>query len=229
MIKPDDNWYMKVKIPKDSSIKITQKEIDKTIKELRTFGSKADDIAKEAKTSIWLSKKRASDEKKYPGATTSEEYEKIHDQKNYCKPMKCFEVDKIIPNEQLDNINKNNAISVTYTCAGHEEKRIKYPHGKLTEKAIGLETQQTPSIIGFETRFESNLCPAIEKNILNTICKSEDSTMSKYMIESTKPDPKNNAKWWDNASKVLGSERFILDNIDKKKRTQIEEFKLMNY
>lgn len=229
MIKPDYNWYKKVEIPKDSTIKVTKKEIDKVVKELKAFGSKADDIREEAKVSMWLDKKRISDEKKYPGSTTAKEYEKIHEQKSYCKPTRCFEVDKIIPNKQLDNINKNDAISVTYTCAGHESKHIKYPHDKLTEKAIGLETKQTPSIIGFETRFKSNLCPALEKNITNTKCKSEDTTMTKYIIESTKPDPKSNAKWWDNASDKLGDKRFILDNIDKKKRGQIEEFKLINY
>jgi len=224
MLNPDHNWYKKIEIPKDSSIKITQKEINKVIKELKIFGSKAEDPIEEAKTSIWLTKKRTLDAKKYPGATTSSP-----SQKKYCKPTSCFEVDKIIPNEQLDSINKNNAISVTYTCAGHKEKHIKYPHDKITEKAIGLETQQTPSVIGFETRFKSNLCPAIEKNVPNTKCKSEESTMTKYVIESTKPDPKNNEEWWDNASKTLGNERFIIDNIDKKKRGQTKELKLLYY
>ena len=227
--KPNPEWYKEFKIPEDSDIKVSKKEIDKFIKEASDFGIKVNNPIEHAKKSIWLDKKRISDMKRYPGSTTREEYEKIHAQKKYCKPTKCLSTDKSIPNKQLDDINSNDAISVTYTCAGHEEKHIKYPYNKLSNPALGLIKEQTPSIIGFETRFKSDLCSALEKNIPNTKCKSEDTTMTKYGIESTKPDPKSNAKWWKDASDKLGDKRFILDNIDKKKRGQIEEFKLLNY
>jgi len=229
MRKPNPEWYKEFEIPKDSKIKISKKEINEHIKETNKFGLKVDDTIDHAIKSIWLNKKRESDEKKYPGSTTYEESEKIHAQKKYCKPTKCLSTDKSIPNKQLDNINSNDAISVTYTCAGHEEKHIGYPDNKLSNPALGLIKEQTPSVIGFETRFKSDLCPALEKNIPNTKCKSEDATMTRYGIESTKPDPKSNAKWWKDASDKLGDKRFVLDNIDKKKRGQMEEFKLVNY
>lgn len=226
--KPNPEWYKDVEIPKDSKIKVSKKEIDEYVKETSDY-IKVDNPIDHAKKSIWLEKKRESDKKKYPGSTTSEESEKIHEQKEYCKPQKCLSTDKSITNKQLDNINLNDAISITYTCAGHEEKHIKYPDNKISNPALGLVKTQTPAIIGFETRFKSNLCPALEKNISNTKCKSDDVTMTKYTIESTKPDPKNNSKWLNDASEKLGDKRFILNNIDKKKRGQIEEFKLLNY
>lgn len=227
--KPNPEWYKEFEIPKGNDIKMSKKEINKFVKEASDFGIKVNDPIEHAKKSVWLDKKRVSDMKKYPGSTTREESEKIHEQKRYCKPLKCLGTDKSIPNKQLDKINSNDVITVTYTCAGHSEKHIKYPDNKLSNPALGLIETQTPAVIGFETRFKSDLCPALEKSILNTKCKSEDTNMTKYSIESTKPDPKSNAKWWNDTSEKLGDKRFILDNIDKKKRGQIEEFKLINY
>lgn len=224
MIKPDSNWYKKVKIPENLEIKVSEKEIDQFIKDVTIKKVSRE----EAKVAVWLDKKHKSDMKKYPGFTTSSP-----PQKQFCKQPKCFGVDKSIKNEYIKNINNNDVINVTYTCAGHTTKQIDYPDNKITNIARGLKTEHSPATIGFETRFESNLCPVLEKNIQDIKCKSENNKMTKYIIEPNNPNPKNNEKFWHNASVILGNKDFILENLDitkgKTKMSDIEKFKKINY
>lgn len=224
MIKPDENWYKKITIPKNTDITVSEKEINEFIKDINFKNVSRE----EAEKVVWIVKKRESDMKKYPGFTTTDP-----PQKRFCKQPKCFGVDKSLKNKHIESINNNDAINVTYTCAGHTTKHIDYQDNKITNKAIGLKTENSPAIIGFETRFESNLCPALEKNISNIKCKSTNNKMTKYTIEPTNPNPKNNEKFWNDASKVLGDKDFILDNLDitkgKSKMGAIDKFKIVNY